>query len=171
MPMAWDEQKKRYKGLRAGAVDPRLVDAASLVVKPDVAEAQIEAEKKSPSRRTASGKGRRMRERRRHHRRPEDRANAETDEGDGGDGGVVVEPPQLCRFHGSAKLDPMRLGRDAAKIAEEIVQHLTSMIGAEVEVTLEIHAKIPDGASPELVRTITENCRTLKFADHGFEEE
>ena len=66
---------------------------------------------------------------------------------------------------------PDAAGRDAAKIAEEIVQHLTSMIGAEVEVTLEIQAHIPDGASPELVRTITENCRTLKFADHGFEEE
>lgn len=75
------------------------------------------------------------------------------------------------RFHGSAKLDPKRVGRDAAKIAEEIVQHLASMIGAEVEITLEIQAHIPDGASPELVRTITENCRTLKFADHGFEEE
>ena len=77
---------------------------------------------------------------------------------------------QFCRFHGSAKLDPMRLGRDAAKIAEEIVQHLSSIVGAEVEVTLEIQAHIPDGASPELVRTITENCRTLKFDDHGFEE-
>ncbi len=65
----------------------------------------------------------------------------------------------------------MRLGRDAAKIAEEIVQHLTSMIGAEVEVSLEIQAHIPDGASPDLVRTITENCRTLKFTDNGFEEE
>lgn len=91
-------------------------------------------------------------------------------EGGGGSGGVV-EPPPLCRFHGSAKLDPIRLGRDAAKIAEEIVQHLTSIIGAEVEVTLEIQAHLPDGASQELVRTITENCRTLKFVDHGFEEE
>ena len=69
------------------------------------------------------------------------------------------------------ELDPIRLGRDAAKIAEEIVQHLSSKIAAEVKVTLEIQAHIPDGASPELVRTVTENCRTLKFADHGFEEE
>lgn len=64
----------------------------------------------------------------------------------------------------------MRLGRDASKIAEEIVQHLTSIIGAEVEVTLEIQVHLPD-ASPELVRTITENCRTLTFADCGVEEE
>lgn len=75
------------------------------------------------------------------------------------------------RFHGSAKVDPKRVGRDAAKIAEEIVQHLTNMIGAEVEITLGIQAHISDGASPDLVRIITENCRTLKFTDYGFEEE
>jgi hypothetical protein len=146
------------------------LDASSLVVKPEVAEAQLEAEKK-PEQPGGEGKG-----------KGKGKGNGggggvtvvhkkgegETDDGDGG---VVVELPQLCRFHGSAKLDPMRLGRDAAKIAEEIVQHLTSMIGADVEVTLEIQAHIPDAASMELVRTITENCRTLKFADHGFEEE
>lgn len=170
----WDEQKKRYKGLCGGRSVTVVLDAASLVVKPEVAEAQLEAEKKKPEQPDASGKG-----------KGNGNGGAgggggvtvlqkkDGEEADGGDegGGVEVETPQLCRFHGSAKLDPMRLGRDAAKIAEEIVQHLTSMIGAEVEVTLEIQAHIPDGASPDLVRTITENCRTLKFADHGFEEE
>ena len=34
-----------------------------------------------------------------------------------------------------------QMGRDAAKIAEEIVQHLSSKIAAEVEVTLEIQAR------------------------------
>ena len=40
----WDEQKKRYKGLRAGQSIRVLVDAGSLLVKPDVAAAQIEAD-------------------------------------------------------------------------------------------------------------------------------
>ena len=169
----WDDQKKRYKGLSGGRSITVLLDASSLVVKPEVAEAQLEAEKKKPEPPEGNGKGKGngnggggggvtvVHK----------KGDGETDGGDGGDGGVVVEPPQLCRFHGSAKLDPQRVGRDAAKIAEEIVQHLTSMIGAEVEVALEIQAHIPDGASTELVRTITENCRTLKFTDHGFEEE
>jgi acetylornithine deacetylase/succinyl-diaminopimelate desuccinylase-like protein len=138
------------------------------VVKPEVAEAQLEAEKKKAEPPDGNGKGNgngggggvTV---------VQKKGNGETDGVNGG--AVVVETPQLCRFHGSAKLDPMRLGRDAAKIAEEIVQHLSSIVGADVEVTLEIQAHIPDGASPELVRTITENCRTLKFDDHGFEEE
>jgi hypothetical protein len=64
----------------------------------------------------------------------------------------------------------MRVGHDAAKIAEQIVRCLTSVIGADVEVTLDIQAHIPDGASPELARTNTKNYRALKLADHGFEE-
>jgi hypothetical protein len=28
----------------------------------------------------------------------------------------------------------------------------------------------PQGASDDLMRTITENCRTLKFREQGFEE-
>jgi hypothetical protein len=84
---------------------------------------------------------------------------------------VSVETPQLCRFDGSAFLDPERVGSDAPKIAEETMLRLTSITGAEGEVTLEIQAHIPDGALPELVRTITENYRTLKFADHESEEQ
>ena len=40
-----------------------------------------------------------------------------------------------------------------------------------VEVTLEIEAKIPSGALDHVVRTVTENCRTLKFTSQGFEAE
>jgi hypothetical protein len=45
------------------------------------------------------------------------------------------------------------------------------MVGSKVEITLEIHAELADGASDKLVRDVTENCRTLKFKDYGFEED
>ena len=41
----------------------------------------------------------------------------------------------------------------------------------ESQVTLEIEATIPDGAAEQVVRTVTENSRTLKFDNSGFEEE
>jgi hypothetical protein len=44
-------------------------------------------------------------------------------------------------------------------------------MGADVEVRLEIQAKIPSGAPDEVVRTVTENARTLKFDQHGFERD
>ena len=44
-------------------------------------------------------------------------------------------------------------------------------MGTNVTVTLEIDAEMPDGAPEHVVRTVTENSRTLKFDSHGFERE
>jgi len=52
-----------------------------------------------------------------------------------------------------------------------VVQHLSGLVGADVEVTLEISARVPDGVPDNIVRTVTENCNTLHFSSYGFEEE
>ena len=56
-------------------------------------------------------------------------------------------------------------------IAEEVIAHLNGLVGARVKVTLEIEAEIASGAPENVVRTVTENSRALKFTSHGFEEE
>jgi hypothetical protein len=45
------------------------------------------------------------------------------------------------------------------------------LVGSTVTVTLEIEAKIPSGAPDSIVRTVTENSRTLKFSQQGFEKD
>jgi hypothetical protein len=67
-------------------------------------------------------------------------------------------------------IDPLRLGHEAGRIGEEVLQHLAGLLHAEVEVMLEIRAKVPDGVPEHVVRTITENCRTLRFTAQEFEE-
>ncbi len=52
-----------------------------------------------------------------------------------------------------------------------MIAHLVGQVGAEVTVTIEIEASLQDGASDQIVRTVTENSRTLKFRSHGFESE
>ena len=52
-----------------------------------------------------------------------------------------------------------------------MVQHLALLPDANVEVVLEIQAEVPNGAPENVVRTVTENCRTLKFDSQGFEKE
>ena len=42
------------------------------------------------------------------------------------------------RFYGTATLDSTRVGRDASRIADEVIAHLAGLLGAEVTVTLEI---------------------------------
>ncbi|MBV8120368.1 MAG: hypothetical protein JO081_10595, partial [Alphaproteobacteria bacterium] len=72
---------------------------------------------------------------------------------------------------GSVILDPQRVGRDAGRVADEVIAHLAGLVGASVKVTLEIEAEIETGAPEQVVRTVTENSRTLKFTSHGFEQE
>lgn len=53
-----------------------------------------------------------------------------------------------------------------------VVTHLVGLVGSSVRVTLEIEAEIPTGAPDNVVRTVTENSRTLKFTSNsGFETE
>ena len=69
----------------------------------------------------------------------------------------------------SAQLYPTRVGRDVQRLMEEVINHLSSGDGAQVEVSLEVNARAPEGLSPQVVRTVSENCRTLRLR-FGFDE-
>jgi hypothetical protein len=58
--------------------------------------------------------------------------------------------------------------RDAGRIADEVIAHLAGQTGADVTVTIEIEARLPNGTSDQLVCTVTENSRTLRFDTQGF---
>lgn len=161
----WDEQRGRYRGLRAGNyLGAIAADGSSLVVKPEVAINQLREQEAPP---VPPGGGETA------------APGGETGVRQPPRGGTIQSgfgtPPQptaakLGRFHGVAELDATRLGRDAGTIAEAVVQHLAGLVGANVEITLEIHAELPEGAPDSTVRTVTENCRTLRFKSFGFEE-
>ena len=158
---AFDEAAGRYCGLRGGQVvalaDP---DAPGLVVRPAAARRQIDAESDEGPRTGAD---------------PAGGSGAPPPGPDGDpDGDLETGPPPVApptRFHGSVALDATRAGRDASRVADEVISHLAGLVGADVRVTLEIEAEIPAGAPERVVRTVTENSRTLKFDSHGFERE
>jgi hypothetical protein len=93
------------------------------------------------------------------------------EEGSGGPKKPEPKPPVQRRFYGRARLKPARLGSSAGQIGDEIVQHLNALVGAEVEVIIEVHAKVPDGIPEHVARTVGENARALKFDEFAFEEE
>jgi hypothetical protein len=146
-----DEEKARYVGLRGGEHVAALVDAASVVVKPEVARKQMDEEAPaSPP---------------------------------GGDGGEIEGGEELTgetevataggaprRFYGVVVVDPVRMSRDAGQVADEVVKHLAGIVDTDVEVRIEITATSEDGFADDVVRTVTENAKTLKFDQHGFEE-
>jgi predicted AAA+ superfamily ATPase len=156
---AYDEAGKRYVGLQAGRPVNVGLDSTGLLVKPQVALKQLQAEAPVP---TGTQPGASL------NKLPG--TGPDTSAQPGGPP-VPVLPQKVTRFYGSVKIDPTRLNRDAATLSAEVVQHLVSQLGAEVEVTIDIQAKAPAGIPENIVRTVTENCRTLKFTDHGFERE
>src|SRR5581483_9551466 len=83
----------------------------------------------------------------------------------------LAPPPKPRRYYGTVTLTSERAGRDASRVADEVIAHLVGLVGASVRITLEIEAEFPDGAPEAVVRTVTENCRTLKFTSYGFERE
>ncbi len=158
-----DSVAARYLGLRGGQMVLVAPEGAAMIVKAPVAKLQFDAET-APE---VSG------------------GTARTDvtpdgvsalpgttstDGNASASGVTT-PPRPRRFHGSVQLDSARVGRDASRVAEEVIAHLVGQVDAEVTVTLEIEARLPGGASDQVVRIVTENGRTLNFSTQGFEIE
>ena len=78
--------------------------------------------------------------------------------------------PSNTRFFMSAKLDNTRVNRDMNNYLQEIIQHLQAVEGSDVELTLEVSVTAPKGIPSSTVRTVSENCRTLKIANFGFDD-
>jgi hypothetical protein len=145
---SYDEAAGRYRGLRAGQqVSLSDTGASGLLVRPEVARRQLQAEIPPPK-----------------PLEPEDTQPPKLQP-------QPEEPSQPRRFHGTVTLDTTRVGRDASRIADEVIAHLAGLLGSTLKVTLEIEADMPGGAPDQVVRTVTENSRTLKFTSHGFEAE
>ncbi len=154
---SYDEAGGRYCGLRGGQTVVISADDGGLVVKAEVARQQLAAEVAPKNDGRLSGDG-----------------PSEPDAGlDGGKKASDSSPPRLLprRYHGTVRLDPTRVGRDASRIAEEVIVHLAGQPDAEVSVVLEIQVRLPNGASEHTVRVVTENSRALKFETSGFESD
>jgi len=153
----YDEANHKYLGLVA-AEGISITDPCSgtLLVKPSVARRQFDADQKVESALIAGAE-----------------KKAVAAGAGGGSVPLLATGPQVTpkprRFHGSVRIDEARVASHAGKIAEEVIVHLNALMGARVTVTLEIEAEVPDGVQDNVVRTVTENCRTLKFTSQGFE--
>lgn len=177
---------REYFGIAAGFSDGRymelslgearaFVNSSDLLVKPAVAQAQIDA----AAARAAAEKA---------------AADAGTTQDDGGfdvefggtttetytnaDGGTgtvsttevtFVPKRRKTTFHMASKLDNTRVNRSIQNIMDEVVSQLNA-IGADVELTFEVRARVEDGIPPETVRAVSENCSTLGVGDFGFGE-
>ncbi|MBT5356878.1 MAG: ATP-binding protein [Rhodospirillaceae bacterium] len=155
----YDEEVGRYEGLITTGGGHVVIDELSVVVKPEVALRQVEESVPGPS----------VDDDDRPPGQPRDDGDDQPDE-QGGDGDDPAERLPR-RFYGTVSVNPERLGRDAGKVAEEVLQHLSLLPGAKVNVSIEIEAEMPEGADADTQRVVSENALALKFDQHGFEGE
>lgn len=83
----------------------------------------------------------------------------------------VIELKASTRFFGVYEVDPERYSRDLNRLSQEILQHLSSIDGVDLDITIEIHAAVKEGFAADKIRVILENARSLKFKNSSFEGE
>src|SRR5207249_3252103 len=119
---SYDGTLGRYRGLRGGQLLSLSVDDSGLLVKPEVARRQLESE--TP---IVVGASTGVSD-----------FGTDEDESEAADSVGVTAASRPRRFHGTVRLDPARVGRDASRIADEVIAHLAGQVGAEIHVTLEV---------------------------------
>jgi len=145
-------QPGRFAGLVAGGMAAG-ARGTTLLVQPALAEAQLAEDRAAAD------------------SEPQDRGAGEGMEevGDEKSSGSGPAPRVARRFYGVVAVDPDRLGRDAGRVAQEVVAHLHGLVGTETEVAIEIRATNSEGFPDTVVKVVSENASALRFKDHGFE--
>jgi hypothetical protein len=90
----------------------------------------------------------------------------------GGGGGTIappitppIAPPVPAKkttFTASLKLDPKRAGLQMGDFLDEVMSHLQALPGAEVNLSVEVQVKVPEGIDDATARVVLENSRSLK---------
>ena len=172
----FDEATVKYLGLTAGQPIVPNFSSSDFLVKPEVALAQFKAEQEERQKLEYTsneniGNGNAVQSARDNYKTNAHSSNNSSLLKSNSSTNIIVEPQQpKKRFYGSVALDSERINRDASQIADEILQHLTSLVGAKVKVTLEIEAEVESGIPENVIRTIRENCHTLRFESQDFSE-
>lgn len=170
LPMIWqtdafalatgyDEIKARYIGL--WIPDEKMVAPAAtdslLLVRPDVAAKQHDAEVSAPVEQV-------------------DEESEQAEEGSSSAkhtsrlDGAIPDAKAKTRFYGVKTLNADKIALDFKNIADEVLAHLRADTNTALTVRIEIEASNNPGFDESKIRTVSENARTLKFDQSGFEE-
>ncbi|MDW8300077.1 MAG: DUF499 domain-containing protein [Anaerolineae bacterium] len=142
----------KYEGLVLGGRADVRIDDQSVIVRAEVARAQLEAMRSKPSAFSAV---------------PPSQVTVSSTRPS--EESVVAPPPRLkTRYYGLVDLNPEDMSNQVQEIAEEIVRLLTNVTDTRIRIELTIDAERLDGFDEKTMRDLSENSRTLKFRTYGF---
>lgn len=143
----------RYMGLRIGQMFPDIIESR-LLVKPGVAKPLLEEKPVEPFGPVDEG----------------DKGTEDTGATGGEARAPIISKAKAKRFYASFRADSVRMNRDAGTIFKEIVSVLSEVKGADIEITIDIKAMLPEGIDASIERVVKENGRTLGATSIGIEE-
>jgi predicted AAA+ superfamily ATPase len=88
-------------------------------------------------------------------------------------GNETAEPQrrnQKTRFFGVVELDPVTAKRDFATVVDEVLLHFTTVAGAKVRLRVDLEVEAAAPFSDAVMRTVSENARSLRFKGAEFED-
>ena len=162
------ETNGRYQGLCFGEYGYLHITPDGFLLKAEVAKRQIEKENAEREAAGASDQEYPL--------VPGGHADGKVSES-GGSASITGQQPAFplakknTHFFGSIKIDSNKLGSTAGTINTEVIQHLNNLTDVQINITLDIQVNIPDGVPDDVVRTIRENCKVLKFDTSEFGNE
>lgn len=162
----YDQDTNTYERLRFGALAEGNRRLAGWLVKPTLANALIDAElarsapADSASTATATGSS----------------TPGASDQfwGTGKPAESGISKPikgSKRRFHGTITLRHDVFREKAGEVSREVAAQLAKVVGSNVRIIVEVVADSDDGFRDDVLRSVSENCRTLKFDSFEFEED
>jgi hypothetical protein len=159
----FDEMKGEYEELKVGRLVEVSLNSDMLLVRRDVADAQLA--RHSPTVVPAGERG---------------GGGAIVDGGTlGGDTTIAGDPPPTRgfvpqhkkprRFYAKIILDPSRPTPTVSNIAQSILSELDRVRGTAITLTLDIDAEAPDGFPEDVVEIVKANAESLRITESGFE--
>lgn len=145
------ETTGKYRGLIYGRMAPPSLAPTALLVRADVAKAQLDVALPAPGPLPPDG--------------------GEVAPGPGDQSPAPPHPSQPTRFYGSVEIDLDRPIRSFEAVFNNVIALLQNANGAKVKLTLDIEAETPAGFSETDVRDIRDNAKQMKFRPDstGFE--
>ena len=65
-------------------------------------------------------------------------------------------------FTASLKLDPQKAGLQTSQFMDEVMSHLQALTDSEINMSVEVEVKAPNGIDNETIRIVIENSAALK---------
>ena len=141
-----EDIKYSYKGLRAQQSSSNQIPSTnSFVVKTEIAEEQISRFNSDPNAQEKIIKNEQLTQNNSQNLVP-----------------TKENKPKKTTFTASLKLDPQKAGLQTSQFMDEVMSHLQARTDSEINMSVEVEVKAPNGIDNETIRIVIENSAALK---------